>query len=63
MPQLGETERKVAAAFSGGGMLGVDALSAATGLASPEVSAALMGLELKKFVSKRADGTFEALRQ
>ncbi|MDB6115591.1 MAG: hypothetical protein JWQ62_2536 [Lacunisphaera sp.] len=60
LPQLSETEQKVAAAFAGGGMLGVDALTAATGLASPEVSAALMGLELKKLVSKRADGTFEA---
>jgi DNA processing protein len=60
MPQLSETERKVRAAFSGGGMLGVDAVMAATGLGSAEVSAALMGLELKKLVSKRADGTFEA---
>jgi DNA processing protein len=38
----------------------VDALAAATGLGVPEVSAALMGLELKRIVSKRADGTFEA---
>jgi DNA processing protein len=60
MPQLSESERKVAAAFSGGSLLGVDALMAATGLSSPEVSAALMGLELKRLVSKRADGTFEA---
>ncbi len=60
MTQLSETERKVAAAFRGGSLLGVDALTAATGLSSPEVSAALMGLELKKLVSKRADGTFEA---
>ena len=60
LPQLSETEQMVAAAFAGGGLLGVDALTAATGLASPEVSAALMGLELKKLVSKRADGTFEA---
>jgi DNA processing protein len=60
MPQLSEQERKVAAAFSGGGLLGIDALTAATGLSSPEVSAALMGLELKRVVDKRADGTFEA---
>ncbi len=60
MPQLSETERKVAAAFSGGGMLGVDALTTATGLSAPEVSAALMSLELKRLVNKRADGTFEA---
>ena len=60
LPQLSETERKVVGAFNGGALLGVDALTAATGLSSPEVSAALMGLELKKLVSKRADGTFEA---
>jgi DNA processing protein len=60
MPQLSEPEQKVAAAFSGGAMLNMDALTAATGLAPSEVSAALMGLELKKLVSKRADGTFEA---
>jgi DNA processing protein len=59
MPQLNEAERKIAAAFSGGAMLGIDALTTATGLSTPEVSAALMGLELKKVVSKRADGTFE----
>jgi DNA processing protein len=60
MPQLGEVERKVVAAFSGGGLLGIDALTAATGLGPAEISAALMGLELKRLVSKRADGTFEA---
>ncbi len=60
MPQLSETERKVAAAFSGGAMLGMDALIAATGLSSPAASATLMSLELKKVVTKRADGRFEA---
>jgi DNA processing protein len=60
MPRLDETEQKVAAAFSGGCLLGIDALTAATGLSSSAVSAALMGLELKKLVTKRVDGTFEA---
>jgi DNA processing protein len=60
MPQLTATEKQVAAAFAGGAMLGVDALAAATGLGAAEVSSALMMLELKKLVSKRADGTFEA---
>lgn len=60
MPLLDATQQRVIAAFRGGGIMGVDALTAATGLSSPEVSAALMGLELKKLVSKRADGTFEA---
>lgn len=60
LPQLDEPERKVIAVFSGGALLGVDALTSATGLGPAVVSAALMGLELKKLVSKRADGTFEA---
>jgi DNA processing protein len=60
MPQLDATERAVLEAFRGGAILSIDALIAATGLGSPEVSAALMGLELKKLVLKRADGTFEA---
>ena len=60
MPQLDATERRVVSAFAGGAILGIDALTTATGLSSPEVSAALMGLELKKLVQKRADGTFEA---
>ena len=38
----------------------IDAVAAATGLGPPQVSAALMGLELKKLLQKRADGTFEA---
>ncbi len=60
MPQLSEPERKIVGAFRGGGLLGIDALTVATDLSSPEVSAALMSLELKRLVSKRADGTFEA---
>jgi DNA processing protein len=59
-PPLSENERKVADVFRGGGLFGVDQLTATTGLGAPEVSAALMMLELKKLVVKRADGTFEA---
>ncbi len=59
-PQMSEAERKVLDAFRGGGLLGIDQLTAVTGLATPEVSAALMMLELKKLIAKRADGTFEA---
>ncbi len=57
---LSDDERRVLECFRGGALLGIDALTAQTGLASPTVSAALMMLELKKLVSKRADGTFEA---
>lgn len=60
MPQLDAAESRVIAAFKGGGMLGIDALAATTGLDAPAVSAALMGLELKRLVQKRADGSFEA---
>jgi DNA processing protein len=54
------TEQKIAECFRGGGIMNIDALSAATGLPSSDVSATLMLLELKKVVVKRADGTFEA---
>lgn len=60
LPQLDEKERRVFDSFKGGAMLGIDALTTATALAPAEVSAALMMLELKKLVTKRADGTFEA---
>jgi DNA processing protein len=57
--EFSPAEKKLVECFRGGAILGPDALTAATGLASPEVSAALMMLELKKLVAKRADGTFE----
>lgn len=57
---LTETERKVAECFRGGALLGVDALAAQTGLSASEIASTLMMLELKKVVTKRADGTFEA---
>ncbi len=60
MPQLSAAESKVLEALNGGALLGVDALTAATGLGAPEVSVAVMGLELKRLVQKRADGSFEA---
>lgn len=60
LPQLDDKERRVLGSFQGGAILGIDALATATGLATPEVSSALMMLELKKLVQKRADGSFEA---
>lgn len=60
MPQLDEKERRLLESLAGGAALGIDGLTAATGLTSAEISAALMMLELKKLVVKRADGTFEA---
>ena len=46
--------------FRGGALLTPDALAGLTGLPVAELSSALMMLELKKMVAKRADGTFEA---
>ena len=57
---LTPVESAVLAQFAGGTLLTADALTAATGLAAAEVSAALMMLELKRCVVKRADGSFEA---
>jgi DNA processing protein len=58
--QLDEPPRLVLEQFRGGGILGVDAIAELTRFAAPEVSAALMMLELKKLVQKRADGRYEA---
>ena len=60
LPQLDEKERQVFESFKGGAMLGIDALATTTGLGAAEISVALMMLELKKLVTKRADGSFEA---
>jgi DNA processing protein len=53
-------EQKITECFRGGAIMSIDAIAAATSLPSPEVSATLMLLELKKVVVKRADGIFEA---
>lgn len=53
-------EQRLVECLRGGALLGIDDLVSATGMTAPEVSAGLMMLELKKLVSKRADGTFEA---
>ena len=58
--ELQGVEQQVAECFRGGGIMSIDAVATATGLPSPEISATLMLLELKKVVVKRADGTFEA---
>jgi DNA processing protein len=53
-------EERVLACFRGGSMLTPDALTGLTGLAAAALSPALMMLELKRLVAKRADGSFEA---
>jgi DNA processing protein len=57
---LGDTERGLLEALKGGAILAPDALGMLTKKSAAEVSAALMMLELKRLVVKRADGTFEA---
>lgn len=59
-PNLSADEAKLFDCFRGGAMLSPDALAGATGLPMPQLSAALMMLELKRLIAKRADGTYEA---
>lgn len=53
-------EASVWECFRGGEILPVDALATKTGLPVETLSVALMMLELKRLVAKRADGAFEA---
>lgn len=57
---LSPEESAVWACFAGGAILAPDAIVAQTGLSAPQVSAALMMLEIKRAVAKRTDGAFEA---
>jgi DNA processing protein len=58
--ELTAPEQQIVRALHNGAALGIDALASWTGLGIPEISAALLMLELKKHVVKRADGTYEA---
>lgn len=53
-------ESKVMECFRGGSVLTLDAINALTGRPAAELSAALMLLELKRLVAKRADGAYES---
>ena len=57
---LTSEESAVWACFAGGAIISSDVIVGQTGLASAQVSAALMMLELKRLIAKRTDGTFEA---
>jgi DNA processing protein len=59
---LGEDERRVVGALADGSILNSDAIAERTGLAASAVASALLLLELKRFVARRADGTFEGRR-
>ncbi len=57
---LTDDEARVYECFRGGAIVAPDAIVAQTGLASAQISAALMMLELKRLIGKRSDGAFEA---
>ena len=59
-PDLSDDETAVWSCFDGGEIMSSDAIVTHTGLASANVSAALMMLELKRLIAKRSDGAFEA---
>jgi DNA processing protein len=58
--ELSDLERQVFDCFTGGELCLPDQISQQLKRPSSEVSATLMGLELKRLVVKRADGRFEA---
>ena len=58
--QFSELEQSALNCFAGGECVSPDDLSARLGYPVAEISAMLMGLELKHQIAKRADGRFEA---
>lgn len=59
-PNLTEDERAVFACFAGGEILAPDDLAARAARPAHVISSTLMMLELKRLVTKRVDGCFEA---
>jgi DNA processing protein len=57
---VSEAEQSILNCFTGGEIVAADAISERLSKSAAEVSAVLMGLELKRLVVKRADGRFEA---
>ncbi|MDQ8193475.1 DNA-processing protein DprA [Coraliomargarita sp. SDUM461004] len=57
---LSELEQEILDCFVGGELCSPDQISQQLNRVAPEVSATLMGLEIKRLVVKRADGRFEA---
>ncbi len=58
--ELDGPEQRILDLLSGGERLGVDQLAKLMDASAAELSALLMGLEIKRLVVKRADGCFEA---
>lgn len=57
---LSALEQEVMDCFKGGELCLPDTISQQLNRPSAEVSATLMGLEIKRLIAKRADGRFEA---
>ncbi len=57
--ELNETQKLILQCFEGGAELNPDSLAELTSLNAPEVASNLMTLELKRFLVKRADGSYE----
>jgi len=57
---LGADERRLMACLSGGGIYHPDTLASEAGLPIQAVSSALLILELKQLVARRADGSYES---
>lgn len=60
-PELDERETVLIGLFAGGEALSPDQISERLQWPYPEVAALLMGMEIKRLVSKRADGGYEAV--
>ena len=58
--QLNSDETKVMACFAGGAILTPDAVAEMTGLTATNLSSLIMMLELKHYLARRIDGTFES---
>ncbi len=60
---LSEGESQTLKLFAGGEVLGADRLSLSTRQSAAEMSSTLMMLELKGYIAKRLDGSYEAVSQ
>ncbi len=60
VPELSEMEMLIMSSFTGGEAFSLDALAERLKRPISEISATVMGLELKQQIVKRADGCFEA---
>jgi DNA processing protein len=60
-PDLAEDEKLILECLGGGGILTPDSIGERSGLDTPRLAAGLTMLELKRLISKRADGSYEGI--